>query len=319
MSRLPVNWYSNPTLRRVSRILGDEDLVLIDVGSAGGVEPRWRPIRARTRYVGFEPDARSHAEMSAEASGFASHQLIPAAVWSDDGDLLIHLCRKPLCSSHFLPNAEFVQRFPKADRLDVVAKVVVSAKRLDSLGIERADFLKMDIQGGELAALHGAGELLSTTLGMEIEVEFAPIYEDQPLFGEVAEFVTQRGFEFIDFIRFGRWERNVKSELGQCVFADALFLRSPEHVRTKFDEGVFGAADLRRYLAILTLYRRADLLTACRGAFADVLSQEPELTNALDGALVALRRRLAIARVVARTAGFLLKERAGTMRIHIQY
>jgi FkbM family methyltransferase len=304
----------------VSRILGDEHLTLVDIGSAGGVQPRWRPIAARTRYVGFEPDARSHAEMVGDSSGhFASYALIPAAVWSEDGELLIHLCRKPRCSSHFHPSVEFVRRFPGAHRMDVVGKVAVAAKRLDSVGIERADFIKMDIQGGELAALQGGELLLSTTLGMEIEAEFSPIYDGQPLFGALAAFVAQRGFEFIDFTRFGRWERDARSDLGQCVFTDALFLRTPEYVRARFNEGALGVQDLRRYLAILALYRRADLMAACRDAFTDVLRAQPELARALGSAIAALRRQLRLARIVARTAGFFLRLLGSTIRVHVHY
>lgn len=311
--------YTNSTLRWIARLLGNEELTLVDIGSAGGVQPRWRPITARTRYVGFEPDARSHAGMAGDSHRFASYTLIPAAVWSDDGDLLIHLCRKPRCSSHFHPNVEFVRRFPGADRMDVVDTVSVAAKRLDSLDIGRADFIKMDIQGGELAALQGAELLLSTTLGMEIEAEFSPIYEGQPLFGSLAGFVAQQGFEFIDFTRFGRWERDARSELGQCVFTDALFLRAPEYVRAKFDEGAFGVPDLRRYLAILALYRRVDLMAACSDAFVDVLREQPELARALRGAIGALKMRLALTRIVTRTAGLFLGWLGSTIRIHVHY
>jgi FkbM family methyltransferase len=309
------NW----SARAVERILAGQVLTLVDVGSAGGVEPRWRPIARLTHYVGFEPDARSHAETEVESGRFASYRLIPAAVWSHDGQLLIHLCRKPRCSSHFPPRADFVGRFPSPERLDVVDRIEVAAKRLDTLGIAQADFVKMDIQGGELAALGGAERLLSSVLGLELEAEFVPIYQGQPLFGEVTEFVSRQGFEFIDFTRFGRWERDARSELGQCVFADALFLRSPERVRQTFDEGAVDVAGLRRYLAILVLYQRADLLAACRTLFADVLRREPALARSLGRVLAATQRRLFLARTFSRLAGLAVRSFGHAFRVHLQY
>lgn len=53
-------------LQNVSRLLGDQVLTLLDIGAAGGVQPRWKQITRKTGYIGFEPDARSNAD-TAEA------------------------------------------------------------------------------------------------------------------------------------------------------------------------------------------------------------------------------------------------------------
>ena len=55
--------------------------------------------------------------------------------------------------------------------------------------------MKLDIQGGELFALKGMQNNLSSCLGLEIEDEFSSLYENQPLFGEVYDYLNNLGFE----------------------------------------------------------------------------------------------------------------------------
>ena len=40
---------------------------------------------------------------------------------------------------------------------------------------------------------------LKDCIGLEIEIEFSPMYINQPLFGQVNDFLRKQGFEFIDF------------------------------------------------------------------------------------------------------------------------
>lgn len=54
-------------------------------------------------------------------------------------------------------------------------------------------------------------------------------------------------------------EKLIFSGLGQLTFGDALFLKSPETVI----DGDMREADLRKYLAILYIYNRFDLIERC--------------------------------------------------------
>lgn len=55
-----------------------------------------------------------------------------------------------------------------------------------------------------------------------------------------------------------RWKRNDFNGFGQCVFGDPLFLKSPENILKTEDENL-----LSRYIAILLLYKRFDLIDVC--------------------------------------------------------
>jgi hypothetical protein len=61
-------------------------------------------------------------------------------------------------------------------------------------GVPRVDVLKADTQGSELDVLAGAVETLRHVRALELEVEFNPIYDHQPLFGDIDRFLRDRGF-----------------------------------------------------------------------------------------------------------------------------
>ena len=240
-------------------------ITLLDIGSAGGVEPRWRSCRSQIQYIGVEPDSRSSAALmeSPEAKLFAEYRIVPKAVWNKNDSISLNFCRKPMVSSHFIPKQDFVARYPLSERFDVLSSASMSCQTIDeilSTDSSPCDFIKLDIQGGELAVLQGAESTLNQCLGLEIEVEFLRIYEDQPLFGDICAFLQVRSIEFIDFVNLNRWERTAYRGFGQCVFGDALFLRTPEGVISAFEGGRFSIDDVKRYLAVLRIYSRLDLL-----------------------------------------------------------
>jgi hypothetical protein len=74
--------------------------------------------------------------------------------------------------------------------------------------------------------------------GVEVEVEFTPIYRDQPLFADVDAFLRQRGFLLFD-LRPVYWKReggrNIGGPWGQIMWADALYLKELPAVKRTVD------------------------------------------------------------------------------------
>jgi len=68
-------------------------------------------------------------------------------------------------------------------------------------GVEKVDFLWLDMQGGELAALKGGEELLRTVRLIYSEVNLIENYAGVPLYHEVRSWLRQRGFSVaqVDF------------------------------------------------------------------------------------------------------------------------
>jgi FkbM family methyltransferase len=250
----------------VRAILSGDAIVLLDVGASGGVIPRWSPFRADIAFVGVEPDARSVSALlnSPESQSFRSYEIVPFGAWNRTGAVSISFTRKPMCSSHFSPNIPFLSRFKEAERFDIVGSTEVECRTIDDLlsGSGKAvDFIKLDLEGGELAVLEGATKSIEGCMGFHVEVCFQSIRESQPLFGDIKNFLMLRGIEFVDFVALIRWERDSFRGLGQAIFGDALFLRAPENVVALAGENGLTARRARSYVAILVIYERFDLAT----------------------------------------------------------
>ena len=264
----------------IHHLLDGEVIRMIDVGASGGILPRWSPYRADIDFVGLEPDSRSFKELQAseEPRLFSSYRLIPWGAWDKGGRINISFTRKPLCSSHFQPNTAFLSRFQDAERFEIAGSGEVECQTLDSLGPDLgdgADFIKLDLEGGELAVLQGATSVLGRCLGLHVEVCFQHLRVGQPLFGDINAFVVNQGIDFVDFVALTRWERDNYRGIGQSIFADALYLRSPEGVMEMLKSGALAISKAKRYLATLAIYERFDLavrflhLAEAAGVLAD--------------------------------------------------
>jgi len=266
------NFFLSPSLQALKALPSGGEICLLDIGAAIDLEPRWRPFAKFTNYVGVEPDERSRSAILNPQYDFISYQILPYALAADSQTLNFNLCRKPGVSSLYEPNAEFISRFWDVKRFEVEEIIPTDCVPLDSVDIPNVDFIKIDIQGAENDVLRGAKNSLISVLGLELEVEFIDLYREQPLFGDVCRTLSKQGFEFIDFVDLARWERNAKSHFGQCIFGDALFLRSPESM-------ILQSLDVKKwsaYFTILVIYRRFDLIEATLEILPDDLSYEFE-------------------------------------------
>jgi FkbM family methyltransferase len=216
-------------------LLAKNPLWIVDVGASGGIDQRWSKLTNNYMAVLFEPDPREY-EILSEKSG-ANMIVLNAALSDTAGAVDFHLCKKQQVSSVFLPNMDFLRKFPDVERYEVIKTISLQtdtlSNQLKSKNINEVDFIKIDTQGYELPILKGAHDFLDKVIGLELEVEFAPVYKNQPLFSEVNGFATNYGFELFDIRRY-YWNRKetmqTDNQKGQLVFGDALFFRNPDQV-----------------------------------------------------------------------------------------
>ena len=235
-----------------------QGLTLLDLGAAGNIEPRWKVISPYLDYIGVEPDKRSNKLLDNKFN-CRNYYVVDSIAWDKEEEVNFYLCKKPEVSSILKPNRDFLDKFPDSKRFNIEKKEFTKTKILDkSLPPKEIDFIKLDIQGAELNALKGMPNKLRNCLGLEIEVEFSELYINQPLFGDLDDFLKSNGFEFIDFTSLFRWERFKHNNYGQCIFGDGLWLRSPEYVvknmPNKYSEYILATAIYGRYdLALKTI------------------------------------------------------------------
>ena len=65
---------------------------------------------------------------------------------------------------------------------------------LDNNHINQVDIIWADLQGAELKAFSGMGDYLNSVKVILTEVEYKAIYENQPLYGDLKEFLESKGF-----------------------------------------------------------------------------------------------------------------------------
>lgn len=231
-------------------------LTLLDIGAEGEIIKRWKRVGSFINYVGLEPDKRSRDILVEKNNTCLSYKIIDKLISDNSNQKKMNLCRAPWNSSLLKPNSDFLNRYPNPSRFDIVSKELIESTTIDNLKIEDVDFLKIDIQGGELNALKGGKRTIDKLLGIEIETEFNSIYKDQPLFSDITKYMSSLNFEFIDLININRWQRDsLDFNLGQLIWADSLFLRSPEYVIDSYKNLDY----LKKYIAICILYNRYDL------------------------------------------------------------
>lgn len=279
------------------KLLKEDKIGLADVGASGGVEPRWAAVREFINCAFFEPDERSHESIQT----MDGDKIFAAALGDAAGSGSFNLCRKPQVSSSYEPNFEFVNRFSDAQRWEIISREECNFSTLDQVISENEvdiDFIKLDVQGSEKSIIDGADNLLSGPLvGLEVEVEFVPLYINQPLFGDICKKLAEKGFEFFDFTNLCRWEREKFNLHGQCVFGDALFLRSPFDFAKliKSLPADIAHQKARRYVVICALYDRADLIPVCMDAFSSFLDKDDmNLLSSIHKKLVQRRNKINI-------------------------
>ncbi len=263
-------------------ILCESAISLVDIGAAGGLQDRWKPFSRFVDLVAVEPDPRAKESMERlESTTLKSLHRLNSPLASTPREIDFYLCKHPRQSSVLKPNSQHFAKYNDGHKWDVEKIEQMSAITLDlALNSKiQPDFLKLDTQGSELDILQGATATLHSCLGIEVEVEFREMYQSQPLFGDLAKFLLDNEFDFIDFVAFGKWERSrpdgLRTFLGELIHADALFLRSPESavdLAKKFND----RALIRRYLALLFIYLRSDMMrVTLRLALYHGLMDEP--------------------------------------------
>ncbi|MFC0271928.1 FkbM family methyltransferase [Metabacillus herbersteinensis] len=230
----------------VKKLLEDNSIVVADIGAGGGLNQRWEQSTLNHyKAILFEPDVEEFKKLNLSKN---ENCIVINSALSDSSKIIdFHICEEQPCSSIYYPNTSFLERYhaetqKNTDPHEIKKTIKIIADSLDQLLtvnniITEVDFIKIDTQGSELDILKGAEHSLKEAIGIEVEVEFAPYYENQPLFPEVHNFVTKFDLELID-LRKSYWKRKLVEKgkyngKGQLIWGDALYFKTPEKLINK--------------------------------------------------------------------------------------
>jgi len=239
---------------------------LVDIGASGGLQNNWKNADRYLQTIGFEPDEQAYADLLKGQTTKAKY--LNTALYREKVSVDFHVTRSQGASSLLLPSRSFVDKFPEAERFDILKTIRINTDTLDNQfhqhKIEDVDFMKLDTQGSELFILEGAKGTLGNVFGLEIEVEFAELYQNQPLFSDIDIFVKESGFQLFD-LQPCYWKRTTGKKYGkpqgQIIFANALYLRETKsfaNILATFKDDVVKKSKVIRAVSICILYGYLD-------------------------------------------------------------
>jgi FkbM family methyltransferase len=171
---------------------------VIDVGAhEGGFVQSLREAGWHGPALSIEPLPEVHRRLVARARHDRAWTVAPCcALGEADDTALLHVAGQAASSSLLPMLPAHWQAAPGTAIVDTQAVMVM---RLDDLAVPalaamHRPFLKIDVQGAEMAVLRGAPETLSRCVGLQVELTLEPLYAGQALWREVIDLLAARGF-----------------------------------------------------------------------------------------------------------------------------
>lgn len=226
-------------LRLLRDILAPErQTAVVDIGAnpINGRPPYALLFRAGLCQVtAFEPDPKAHAALTAAPRDGLT--VLPDAV-GDGQPATLHIGPQSGLTST-LPLEPWVGGYlgpywQKA--LDRTTTTTVPTRRLDDIAeIDAIDFLKIDIQGGELAVFRNGRARLAQAAMIQTEAALLPYYTGQPTLGDLQQELSAQGFIPYRLAALNRHRlahdpalgRGLPTERSQVLDLDVVFLRNP--------------------------------------------------------------------------------------------
>ena len=193
----------------------------------------------------FEPDPTSFAQLRALTAAYPRVTAVNAAVGDRAGEAPFFINTFSQTNSILRPKDGAGEFLVASYGLDLRQETRVQVITLDQYcaehAIERIDLLKLDTQGYELRVLDGATSLMQRRAIplIYLEVGFIPLYEQQPLFPEVYQYLYDRDYRLVWL-----YERNFRTHLF-TIGANALFVDTAVGSRLPATGGTGSASSSR--------------------------------------------------------------------------
>lgn len=245
------------------------ELTVVDAGARNGMFMLPDAYAATTRLVGFEPNKDEHRKLverrtdamliGAHMPRFLSETFHPYALWDRREERPFYVTAGPgACTmmGHAIPAVtRRIYQDYRDDRAgrsfeelhsEVRETRLVQCERLDQLLQPETvvDFLKVDVEGGELRVLGGASDLFDRKNVLVVHTEFValPYYEEHPVFGELHVFLHQHGLRLIDIEQghatYSREPTRIPAVNDRRLLhaGDATFVLDPDRIRLEPEE-----------------------------------------------------------------------------------
>lgn len=174
---------------------------VLDVGANAGQFGQFlrEDVGFGGRIVSFEPLSGPYAELSRHAAADPQWTALNFALGAEESTAEINVSRNAYSSSILDILPAHTQAEPESA---VISREKIQIKTLDSVVAahcpsQEGVYLKIDTQGYEHPVLLGAARSLSWIRTLQLELSLTPLYQGQKLFGEMLEFLGEKGYRLV--------------------------------------------------------------------------------------------------------------------------
>jgi len=205
----------------IRNLVVDDSPMIVDGGAnQGSTIDLFLSLYKKPKIYAFEPIPSLIKYLRECYHAQQNIEIVPCALGDANRQVEFNVTRNLVSSSRLKP-AEVKKQYHGLN-VQIEDTIQVEMIRLDTWlsDVASIDVLKLDIQGGELDALIGCGQLLKHTKIVYVEVEFIPLYDGQPLFSDIDAFLREHNFKLYNL--YDLWTHTD----GQLTSGDALYINT---------------------------------------------------------------------------------------------
>lgn len=215
-----------------------QDFSYLDIGARGFHIDWLNHLGKKLRYHAFEPDKTECEKLNSSTKNLKGiFKYYPVALSDKIDKTKFYVTEDEACSSLYRPDKNINEYFNLRGKLNIKSELEIKTTTLNQWKINEnincIDIVKIDVQGAELDILKSGSSILDDVIAVYSEVEFIKVYENQPLFCELNNFMEQKGFLLYDIRKIKAKRKNVKEDFftkGQLVWGDAIYLKDIRNI-----------------------------------------------------------------------------------------
>lgn len=220
------------------KLLSSERLNVVDIGANpidGDPPYKFLLSTGLIDLIGFEPQEEALRRLISAKGEYENYY---SYAIGNGEEKTLNVCKASGLTSLFEPDFEALKAFDYLFPLaEVVDKCKIKTYKLDEINeVGSIDYLKIDIQGGELDVFRSGRRKLKEAVAIQVEVSFVNIYKSQPCFGDVDVELRSLGFVPHCFAALKKWpispcviDGDPTRAMNQLLEADIVYVKDFFH------------------------------------------------------------------------------------------